>query len=126
MVKLSINGHKGNLRHCEAYGLPQGSALSPILFKLYLMDLLDDMKDNGEVTVYKFADDGTIKIASETTNQCLVTVDTVIQSLEKWTHSWRMIINCGKNKTEYVCFGTAQKDVIPEELQLTGKTVKRV
>ena len=127
MVKLSINGHKGNLRHCEAYGLPQGSALSPILFKLYLMDLLDDMKDNGEVTVYKFADDGTIKIASETTNQCLVTVDTVIQSLEKWTRSWRMIINCGKNKTEYVCFGTAQKeDVIPEELQLTGKTVKRV
>ena len=127
MVKLVINGHKGNLRECEAYGLPQGSALSPILFKLYLMDILDDVKDNQEITVYKFADDGTIKIANETTNQCKLAFDRVILSLEKWSRQWRMVINCGKNKTEFVCFGMADKDDdIPDAVELTGKMVKRV
>ena len=36
IVTLNINGHKGDKRACEAYGLPQGSALSPILFKIYV------------------------------------------------------------------------------------------
>ena len=127
MVKLIINGHKGDLRECEAYGLPQGSALAPMMFKVYLLDMFDDVKDNKEITVYKFADDGTAKIASETTNQCLLAFDRVILSIEKWTSLWRMIINCGKNKTEFVCFGTAEKnDVIPVEVEIVGKKIKRV
>ena len=118
MVKLIINGHKGDLRECEAYGLPQGSALAPMMFKVYHLDMFDDVKDNDEITVYKFADDGTAKIASETTNQCLLAFDRVILSIEKWTSLWRMIINCGENKTEVMCFETAEKnDVIPNEVK---------
>ena len=126
-VILNINGNKGEERNCEEYGLPQGSALSPLLFKIYMMDILEDLEDEEEIELYKFADDGTIKIASESTELCKQTLDKVINSLSKWTKSNRMIINCNPNKTEFICFNTAENDAnIPDSIQITGKTVKRV
>ena len=127
VVKLNINGQQGEERDCEGYGLPQGSALSPVLFKIYVMDILDDLGEDEEINIYKFADDGTIKISSETTDQCLTGLNRVILSLNRWTEKWRMIINCNKNKTEYICFGTAERNAdIPESIQIGDKTVNRV
>ena len=127
MVKLNINGYQGDERECEAYGLPQGSALSPVLFKIYIMDILDDVSESPEIAIYKFADDGTIKISCETTQQCLTGLNSVISSLNRWTGRWRMVINCNKNKTEYICFGTAEKNAeIPESIKIGDKTVNRV
>ena len=126
-VNLNINGTKGQQRNSEEYGLPQGSALSPILFKLYLLDILDDLEENNEIEVYKFADDGTIKIASVTTERCKVALDKVINSLNLWTKSWRMIINCNPNKTEFIVFGTAEEQPeMPSSITLSGKSVKHV
>ena len=126
-VNLNINGDTGNTRNCEQYGLPQGSALSPILFKIYVMDILDDMKDNEEIEVYKFADDGTIKIASNTTTSCESRLAEVTQSLGNWTRSWRMVINCDPNKTEFICFNKAEKeDKVSNSIILTGKKVQQV
>lgn len=127
MVKLNVNGYKGEERDCEEYGLPQGSALSPVLFKIYVMDILDELKENSDISLFKFADDGTIKISSESTEKCVQELNKVISSLEQWTRKWRMIINCNKNKTEYLCFGTAENNAdIPNSIQLADKTIKRV
>ena len=126
-VNLNINGFKGENRATEQYGLPQGSALSPILFKIYVMDILEELKDENAIELYKFADDGTIKISSATTKLCESTLSKVTQSLEQWTTSWRMVINCDPNKTEYICFNKAEKDdIIPDSIMLTGKVVKLV
>ena len=126
VVKLHINGEVGESRRCEEYGLPQGSALSPILFKIYLIDILEDLKERRDITVFKFADDGTIKISAETTDQCIDAMKAVIESLESWTKSWRMIINCNPNKTEYICFSTTDNSEIPDSFKLSDKHIKRV
>ena len=35
-VTLNVNSHKGNPRQSSEYGLPQGSVLSPTLFKIFV------------------------------------------------------------------------------------------
>ena len=126
-VQLNINGTNGEIHECEEYGLPQGSALSPILFKIYIMDIIEDLKEKEEVELYKFADDGTIKISCESTNLCTSTLNEVIKSLEQWTRMWRMVINCDRDKTEFICFNkAAREDVIPNSIIITGKPVIQV
>ena len=127
-VALKINGVLRPNRMCMDYGLPQGSALSPILFKIFLLDIAEELTENPDIEVYKFADDGTIKVRSRTTENCLITMEEVLGRLKEWTRKWRMIINCQPNKTEMMCFGKAEgKDtVIPESFQLGDKHVKLV
>ena len=91
------------------------------------MDLIEEVTENNNISLFKFADDGTVKIASESSDQCKEMLKTVVTSLENWTKSWRMIVNCSPNKTEYICFGTAENDAdIPESILLSNKIVKRV
>ena len=70
-VQLNVNGTIGNARPCSDYGLPQGSVLSPVLFKIYLYDFLTQLSTNDTVSIFKFADDGTIKIAAENSEKCV-------------------------------------------------------
>ena len=54
-VCLLINGFLGPVRNRLDYGLPQGSVLSPILFKFFCSVY-------EQISVLKFADDGTVKV----------------------------------------------------------------
>ena len=127
-VFLNINGVRGSKKACMDYGLPQGSALSPILFKIYLLDIADDIINKPGVEVFKFADDGTIKVATSTTQRCLVTMEEVLRSLELWTKKWRMVINCLPNKTEMMCFGKAEgkNAIVPTSFKLGNDEIKLV
>ena len=126
-VKLNVNGKLGNTRQSNQYGLPQGSALSPILFKIYLLDILEEYNNRDDIRLYKFADDGTIKIKNESTVQCIETLNTVTKSIQEWTQKWRMVVNCAPNKTEYVVFGSPEGNHdIPDSIDLGQKDIKRV
>ena len=127
-VQLNVNGETGELKDCNEYGLPQGSALSPILFKIYLLDILEELNGRDDISILKFADDGTVVVRSETTEQCIRTLKEVMKSLENWTRRNRMIINCQQDKTEYICFGTAERNThaIPDTMNLGDKEIKRV
>ena len=60
-VRLVFNDYYGLVRACREFGLPQGSALSPILFKFYIHDLEASLSHRTDIEVFKFADDGTVK-----------------------------------------------------------------
>ena len=126
-VCLNVNGRKGAIRNCSEYGLPQGSVLSPILFKIFMLDFLEDLNEDY-AKLYKFADDGTVKISADTTSECLNQLQKVLDSLDEWAKKWRMVINCQPNKTEVVCFGTAENDetLIPKVFTLGDQTIKLV
>ena len=127
-VALKVNGEIGDQRQSAEYGLPQGSALSPVLFKIFVNDFLSELNRNPNISVYKFADDGTVKISAKTSHQCLNMLEQVLEHLLAWTKKWRMKVNCDRNKTEVICFNTAEKnkDIIPESFSYGKETIRRV
>ena len=127
-VQLDVNGNVGDLRNSNQYGLPQGSALSPVLFKIYLLDILDQYNSETNIRLFKFADDGTVKVTADSTNQCLNSLKSVLDSIQEWTMKWRMVVNCDTNKTEFIVFGTADDNApdIPNSINLGRKEIKRV
>ena len=127
-VKLNVNGEMGESRNCKEYGLPQGSALSPVLFKIFLLDIFENLNYCEDISFFKFADDGTIKISSKSSIKCVETLQEVMNSLNAWTKKWRVNINCQPDKTEYICFGTADKkvEVIPDSVKMGNKEVRKV
>ena len=127
-VKLNINGHLGENRQSSEYGLPQGSVISPLLFKIYIMDFLQESLDNPNISILKFADDGTIKVSAADTATCISIMKQVLEDLNKWSKKWRLNINCDINKTEIICFNTAEgdKSQIPSNFKLGNKDIRCV
>ena len=117
-VRLILNDHIGIIRACRDIGLPQGSAISPKLFKFFIRDLAQDVVDGQVIKLFKFADDGTPRITGVTIAECLDNLDAVC----------RLIINCNPSKTELIGFGTAEEnpDVIPETVKLGNYTLRFV
>ena len=127
-VTMNINGVVGNIRDTLDVGLPQGSALSPILFRIFIMDLATELSNRGDISIMKFADDGTIRVTSNSTPQCLETLQYTLSTVNSWTKKWRMVINCQPNKTEIIGFSTAERDksLIPVTFKLGDSIINRV
>ena len=127
-VQLDVNGNVGEFRNSNQYGLPQGSALSPVLFKIYLLDFLDQYHPETNIRLFKFADDGTVKVTADSTNQCIDSLKSVLDSIQEWTMKWRMVVNCDPNKTEFLVFGKANDNIqaIPHSINLGSKEIRRV
>ena len=122
-VSLLINGLTGPERHCLEYGLPQGSVLSPILFKFYVFDIESLCVTYEQIKVFKFADDGTVKVTGRDLEECLFFLDIAMSSIGQWTSQWRMVINCNINKTEIICFKCSDPTAVPQSFTLSGNTI---
>ena len=123
-VSLLLNGFIGPVRQCLEYGLPQGSVLSPILFKFFVFDMEDEcIQDHNQIKAFKFADDGTIKVTGKDLNECMFYLEIALQSIGGWTNRWRMVINCSVNKTEVICFNCQDITAVPNTFQLCGNTI---
>ena len=124
-VSLLINGFIGPVRECLDYGLPQGSVLSPILFKFFVFDMEDQcIQDYDQIKAFKFADDGTIKVTGKDLNECLFYLEIALKSIGGWTSKWRMVINCSVNKTEVICFNCQDISAVPNTFQLCGNSIQ--
>ena len=127
-VALNINGTVGPDKKSSDVGVPQGSALSPILFRIYVMDLAEELANKENISLLKFADDGTIRVSGVTTEECLITLQFALDEINKWARKWRMVINCQPDKTEVICFSTAENDrkLIPNTFKLGESDIQLV
>ncbi len=125
-VTLLINGYMGPIRTCKDFGLPQGSAFSPVLFKFYISDLEMKFDDHDQIQFFKFADDGTAKVTGLTLEECLFYMAIVLEGINEWTCKWRMVVNCQPNKTELICFYSEAHAQVPKNFMLGSKEIKVV
>lgn len=117
-INLKINAFTLKNQRCTV-GLPQGSVLSPLLFAVFVRDML---KDTIGLPL-QFADDCTIiawqSNETDLTDTCQYNFDTV----HAWLSKWRMCANCGK--TDIIQFKGALTRPIyigPQEIKVQDRT----
>ena len=92
-VKLKVNNYTSNELHCNV-GVPQGSVLSPLLFALYINDLLSDVIGEG----LQYADDTTVIVSANTNAALEIACQHNCDKIESWLKKWRLMANSSKSE----------------------------
>lgn len=97
---VSVNGEKSYIGQVWS-GIPQGTVLGPILFIIYINDILENIESDG----FLFADDTKIyKIITSKEDALALQQD--INSLHKWSEIWGMRFN--KDKCHVLTLGRVE------------------
>ena len=87
---VKVNGSEST-SSCVLSGIPQGSVLGPILFVVYINDLLEDIESHGLL----FADDAKI-FEHILSREDSVALQAEINSVESWSKTWLLTFHPDK------------------------------
>ena len=79
-------------------GVPQGSILGPLLFLLYINDIVDNIK----ATIRLFADDTSLYIIVDNPHNTAGQLNTDLQMIHQWATQWLVTFN--PTKSEAIIF----------------------
>lgn len=78
------------------YGVPQGSVLGPLLFIVYINDIIEICPE--ECNIKMFADDTLIYVSGESSADIEVKMNTVFNIIERWMNVNKLKMNASKTK----------------------------
>ena len=113
-----VNGEKSYTAPVLS-GIPQGTCLGPLLFVIYINDLLDEIDSDG----FLFADDTKIfrKIASQEDSSIL---QSDINKLQKWSEKW--LLKFHPDKCHVLSLGKEERTVHTERYTICGREMDHV
>ena len=98
-------------------GVPQGSALSPILFAFFTADLIADPTSGFQALVASYADDVLIFAVSSSAKLARAQVQAALRKVQAWSELWLLKLNPSKCQVQQV--GQGNPDGQPNgELEL--------
>ena len=93
--RVVINGQQSSLLEVSA-GVPQGSILGPLLFLIYINDIVTNVSSD----IFMFADDTILFEIIENHERSFTTLNNDLDVLSRWAAQWLVTFNAGK--TEYM------------------------
>ena len=90
--RIVLNGLASEWTFITA-GVPQGSILGPLLFLVYINDIVNELQAH----VRLFADDTSLYIIVENPNNAAVTLNNDLSFISKWGDDWLVNFNTTKN-----------------------------
>uniref|UniRef100_A0A1I8IFP6 RNase H domain-containing protein n=1 Tax=Macrostomum lignano TaxID=282301 RepID=A0A1I8IFP6_9PLAT len=89
-------GDVDSKRELFQQGLPQGSVLSPLLFIVFIDDLLRQLDAIPDLQVSGYADDLATWTSSRRVAEALSTQQKAVDTLEAWSKAWLLPVATGK------------------------------
>lgn len=101
-------------------GVPQGSVLAPILFSLYIADIVNYLPDY-KITLY--ADDSTFLVSKESLEINQTACNNLLDKLMKWFSTNKLYLNI--SKTKFLIFHTRQKIIEGFNISTSNISIQR-
>ena len=116
--RVVIDGKKSDWTSIES-GVPQGSILGPLLFLVYINDLIDSVESDIRI----FADDTFIFRIFDPSSIDALNRD--LERITRWAHQWKMVFNPDATKPAIGVIFTRSnvKRVLPNKLVFNGYDV---
>ena len=93
LERVVLNGQTSSWRPVLA-GVPQGSILGPLLFLIYINDLLNELKSNLRL----FADGTSLFTIVKDRNESANTLNNDLMLISKWAYNWKMLFTPDPSK----------------------------
>lgn len=116
-IKIRVNGHTSEAKSCHI-GLPQGSVLSPLLFIVYIRDMLSSIDGLS----LQYADDCSIVCSKPDDRQLQDTLESSCERISQWLCKWRLKANCLKTDVIYFKGQPTQMKISGEYINIASKT----
>lgn len=102
------------------FGLPQGSALSPVLYNIYIADIPTDFGEDTKLKLY--ADDTIIETSDRKIANINKRLKDAAQTIYKYYNKWKIKINT--EKTVLACFTYRKTKQLPDAtLSINGTDI---
>ena len=87
-----VNGCKSDILDVKA-GVPQGSRLGPLLFLIYMNDIIDDIESD----ILIFADDTSLFATGSDPAETVEILNRDLEKISIWATKWKVTFNAKKN-----------------------------
>ena len=116
---VNINGRKSQIKTVNT-GVPQGSTLGPLLFLIYI----NDMVNCSKLFLTQYADDSTTTHSSTNLAQTISTIEKEFEHILNWLAANKLIINL--DKTHLMLFTNRVRPLEPITITVKGHTITEI
>ena len=120
MQRVVVNGQTSEWGQTEA-GVPQGSVLGPLLFLIFIDDIVHVVK---HCNIRLFADDTCLFIEVDDREETARLVNEDLAAIETWSYSW--LVNFSPSKTKSLTISNKHDVNLNPKVSLMGKNVEEV